>query len=216
MDLVPLMVDKDGNDVTQYSMKYCEKVGLVKFDFLGLKTLTVIHTALKLIEQSRGLKIDLQALSLDDPQTYRILCQGNTTGVFQLESGGITEMTMRLKPSCFDDLVAILALYRPGPLDSGMVDHYIKRKHGKEPVVYLHPNMKEILADTYGIMIYQEQIMQLAAYREGLQMPVARCANVYFNEQGDVKLVEHSETELAESYECFQYLLAFYKKKNRI
>ncbi|NDC37761.1 MAG: DNA polymerase III subunit alpha, partial [Proteobacteria bacterium] len=170
IDLVPLMVDKDGNDVTQYSMKYCEKVGLVKFDFLGLKTLTVIHTALKLIEQSRGIKIDLQALSLDDPQTYRILCQGNTTGVFQLESGGITEMTMRLKPSCFDDLVAILALYRPGPLDSGMVDHYIKRKHGKEPVVYLHPKMKTILADTYGIMIYQEQIMQLAQELAGFTL----------------------------------------------
>ena len=170
IDLVPLMVDKDGNDVTQYSMKYCEKIGLVKFDFLGLKTLTVIHTALKLIKQSRGLDIDLQALSLNDPQTYKTLCQGNTTGVFQLESGGITEMTMRLKPSCFDDLVAILALYRPGPLDAGMVDHYIKRKHGKEPVVYLHPQMKGILSDTYGIMIYQEQIMQLTQVLAGFSL----------------------------------------------
>lgn len=162
MDLLPLMVDKDGNDVTQYSMVYVEKIGLCKFDFLGLKTLTVIHTTLKIVEQSRGVKIDLELLPINDARTYALLCAGNTTGVFQLESTGITEMTMRLKPNCFDDLVAILALYRPGPLDAGMVDHYIARKHGREPVTYLHPLMKGILADTYGIILYQEQIMQLA------------------------------------------------------
>ncbi len=170
IDLVPLMVDKDGKDVTQYSMKYCEKIGLVKFDFLGLKTLTVIHTALRIIAESQGVDISLADLPLDDPSTYQLLCEGNTTGVFQLESGGITEMTMRLKPSCFNDLVAILALYRPGPLDAGMVDHYIARKHGKQQVVYLHPNMQGILADTYGIMIYQEQIMQLAQVLAGYSL----------------------------------------------
>lgn len=170
VDMLPMMVDKDGNDVTQYSMKYVEKIGLVKFDFLGLKTLTVIHTALKIISQSRGVMVDLEKLSLDDPATYHLLCAGNTTGVFQLESGGITEMTMRLRPSCFDDLVAILALYRPGPLDAGMVDHYINRKHGREAVVYQHPAMKAILSDTYGIMIYQEQIMQLARELAGYSL----------------------------------------------
>ena len=161
-DLLPLMRDKEDNDVTQYSMTYVEKIGLVKFDFLGLKTLSVINTALKIIEESHGVKIDLNSLSLEDPQTYKLISAGNTTGVFQLESSGITEMTMRLKPSTFNDLVAILALYRPGPLDAGMVDHYINRKHGRETVKYLHPLMQAALSDTYGIMIYQEQIMQLA------------------------------------------------------
>ena len=162
IDLLPMMVDKDGNDVTQFSMSYVEKIGLVKFDFLGLKTLTVIHTALRLIKESKGVDIALDSLPLADPKTYALLCSGNTTGVFQLESGGITDMTKRLKPSCFDDLTAILALFRPGPLDAGMVDHYIDRKHGKEPVVYLHPLMRGTLSDTYGIILYQEQIMQLA------------------------------------------------------
>jgi DNA polymerase-3 subunit alpha len=166
-ELLPMMVDKDGNDVTQYSMTYVEKVGLVKFDFLGLKTLTVLHTALDIIKESRGIEIDLNTLPLNDPKTYSILCGGNTTGVFQLESSGITEMVVRLKPSCFDDIVAILALYRPGPLDAGMVDHYIERKHGREQIVYLHPLMKEILADTYGVILYQEQIMQLAQALSG-------------------------------------------------
>ena len=162
IELLPLMLDKDGNDVTQFSMDEVASIGLVKFDFLGLKTLTVIHTALKIIRQSRGIEIDLDTLPLDDAQTYHMLCAGNTIGVFQLESSGITEMTVRLKPSCFDDLVAIVALYRPGPLDAGMVDHYIERKHGREAVTYLHPAMRDILHDTYGIIIYQEQIMQLA------------------------------------------------------
>lgn len=173
MELLPMMVDKDGNDVTQYSMNYVEKCGLVKFDFLGLKTLTVIHTALNIIEHSRGAAIQLEALPLDDAKTYSLLCAGNTTGVFQLESSGITDMTVRLKPSCFDDLVAILALYRPGPLDAGMVEHYIERKHGRERVAYVHPMMKNTLADTYGIILYQEQIMQLARELAGYSLAEA-------------------------------------------
>ncbi len=169
-ELLPMMVDKDGNDVTQYSMTYVEKVGLVKFDFLGLKTLTVLHTACQIIKESRGVDIDLNGLPLNDPKTYTLLCGGNTTGVFQLESSGITEMVVRLKPSCFDDIVAILALYRPGPLDAGMVDHYIERKHGREPISYLHPLMKDILMDTYGVILYQEQIMQLARALSGYSL----------------------------------------------
>lgn len=173
IDMLPMMVDKDGNDVTQYSMTYVEKIGLVKFDFLGLKTLTVIHTALKIIKESRGIDIVLEELPLEDTKTYSLLASGNTTGVFQLESTGITEMTMRLKPNCFDDVVAILALYRPGPLDAGMVDHYIERKHGREAVTYLHPLMKTTLADTYGIILYQEQIMQLARELAGYSLAEA-------------------------------------------
>lgn len=170
VEFLPLMLDKEGNDVTQYSMTYVEKIGLVKFDFLGLKTLSVIKTALSIIEQSHGKKIDLNMLPLEDPATYKIICAGNTTGIFQLESSGITEMTMRLKPNCFNDLVAILALYRPGPLDAGMVDVYINRKHGREPVKLLHPLMKTALEDTYGIMLYQEQIMQLVRELAGYSL----------------------------------------------
>jgi DNA polymerase-3 subunit alpha len=170
IELLPMMVDKDGNDLTQYSMTYVEKVGLVKFDFLGLKTLTVLHTAVEIIKESRGVELDLNLLPLEDHKTYSLISAGNTTGVFQLESSGITEMVMRLKPSCFDDLVAILALYRPGPLDAGMVDRYIERKHGREPISYLHPLMREILADTYGVILYQEQIMQLARVLAGYSL----------------------------------------------
>lgn len=170
IESLPMMVDKEGNDVTQFSMKYVEKIGLVKFDFLGLKTLTVIQTALDIIKEARNETIDLETLPLDDERTYQILCAGEATGIFQLESTGITEMTMRLKPNCFDDLVAILALYRPGPLDAGMVDHYIERKHGRQEVKYLHPVMEPILKDTYGIILYQEQIMQLARELAGYSL----------------------------------------------
>jgi DNA polymerase-3 subunit alpha len=169
-ETLPLLVDKDGNDVTQFAAKYVEKVGLVKFDFLGLKTLTVIYAALAHIKETHGKDIDIDNLPVDDALTYEMLCSGETIGVFQLESSGITEMTMRLKPSCFDDLVAILALYRPGPLDAGMVDRYIERKQGREEVNYLHESMEPILADTYGIILYQEQIMQLVQSLAGYSL----------------------------------------------
>ena len=170
VDHLPLFVDKEGGIVTQYEMSWVEKIGLVKFDFLGLKTLTLIHDCLKLIEVTRGEKVDLDHLPLDDKKTYRMLCQGNTTGVFQLESTGIREMTVKIRPNCFEDLVAILALYRPGPLDSGMTDDYIKRKNGKEKVKYLHPLLEPILKDTYGVIVYQEQVMQTAQILAGYTM----------------------------------------------
>jgi DNA polymerase-3 subunit alpha len=170
VDHLPLFVDKEGGIVTQYEMSWVEKIGLVKFDFLGLKTLTLIHDCLKLIEVTRGDKVDLDHLPLDDKKTYKTLCQGNTTGVFQLESTGIREMTVKIRPNCFEDLVAILALYRPGPLDSGMADDYIKRKNGKEKVKYLHPLLEPILKDTYGVIVYQEQVMQTAQILAGYTM----------------------------------------------
>jgi DNA polymerase-3 subunit alpha len=161
-DHLPLMVDKEGQVVTQLSMGYVEKIGLVKFDFLGLKTLTVLHEAVRLIAEGTGRTINLNTLPLQDPKTYQLISAGKTIGVFQLESSGITDMVSRLKPSCFEDIVAILALYRPGPLDSGMAEHYINRKHKREPVRYLHPLLEPTLKDTYGIILYQEQIMQIA------------------------------------------------------
>jgi DNA polymerase-3 subunit alpha len=170
VDHLPLFVDKEGGIVTQYDMSSVEKIGLVKFDFLGLKTLTLIHDCLKLIEIARAEKMDINALPLDDKKTYRTLCNGNTTGVFQLESTGIREMTVKIRPNCFEDLVAILALYRPGPLDSGMAEEYIKRKHGKEKIKYLHPSLESILKDTYGVIVYQEQVMQIAQVLAGYSM----------------------------------------------
>ncbi|OGQ76734.1 MAG: DNA polymerase III subunit alpha [Deltaproteobacteria bacterium RIFCSPLOWO2_12_FULL_60_16] len=162
VDYLPLYVDKEGGIVTQFDMASVEKIGLIKFDFLGLKTLTLIHDCLKLIRASRGVEIDINNLPLDDKKTYRLLCSGNTTGVFQLESTGIREMTVKIRPNCFEDLVAILALFRPGPLDSGMAEEYIKRKHGKEQIRYLHPLLEPTLKDTYGVIVYQEQVMQIA------------------------------------------------------
>ncbi|TAK10302.1 DNA polymerase III subunit alpha, partial [bacterium] len=162
VDYLPLFLDKEGGIVTQFDMESVEKIGLIKFDFLGLKTLTLIHDCLKLIQASRGVEIDVNNLPLDDKKSYRLLCSGNTTGVFQLESTGIREMTVKIRPNCFEDLVAILALFRPGPLDSGMTEEYIKRKHGKEQIRYLHPLLETILKDTYGVIVYQEQVMQIA------------------------------------------------------
>jgi DNA polymerase III subunit alpha len=170
VDHLPLFVDKEGGIVTQFDMNCVEKIGLVKFDFLGLKTLTLLHDGIKLIEMTQGLKIDLENLPLDDKKTYRLLCNGNTTGVFQLESTGIREMTVKIRPNCFEDLVAILALYRPGPLDSGMAEEYIKRKHDKEKIKYLHPLLEPILKDTHGVIVYQEQVMQIAQVLGGYSM----------------------------------------------
>ncbi|MGH7817989.1 MAG: DNA polymerase III subunit alpha, partial [Candidatus Binatia bacterium] len=170
VDHCPLFGEKEGGIVTQYEMSWVEKIGLVKFDFLGLKTLTLLHDCLKLIEATRGDKIDLNRLPLDDSKTYKTLSNGNTTGVFQLESSGIRDMTVRIRPNCFEDLVAILALYRPGPLDSGMAEDYIKRKNGKEKIKYLDPLLEPILKDTYGVIVYQEQVMQTAQILAGYTM----------------------------------------------
>src|SRR5207344_2627657 len=148
VDHLPLFVDKEGGIVTQFDMGSVEKIGLVKFDRPGIKTLALMHDSLNPIETTRNAKVDTEHLPLDDKKTYRLLCNGNTTGVFQLESTGIREMTVKIRPNCFEDLVAILALYRPGPLDSGMAEEYIKRKHGKEKIKYLHPLSEPILKDT--------------------------------------------------------------------
>lgn len=172
VEFMPLMLDKDNQVVSQFSMNGVEKIGLVKFDFLGLKTLTVLDGVVRLIAEAFPDKprININAIPLDDPKTYRQIASARTIGVFQLESSGITDMVSRLRPNCFEDLVAILALYRPGPLDAGMVDHYINRKHGREPVHVLHPILEPILKDTYGIILYQEQIMQIARDMAGYSL----------------------------------------------
>jgi len=159
---LPLYVDpKSHGQVTQFDMGYVEKIGLVKFDFLGLKTLTVIDKTVKLV-RVKNPEFDLGLIPQDDEQTFQLLSCGETTGVFQLESSGMKEYLIKLKPSCFEDLIAMVALYRPGPLGSGMVDSFIKRKHGVEEFSYDFPELEPILKDTYGVIVYQEQVMQIA------------------------------------------------------
>ncbi len=167
VESVPLCVDKDGNVLTQFSGTDIEKIGLIKFDFLGLKNLTLIQNTVKRIKASRGIDVDVSALPLDDKKTYRLLSRGETVGVFQMESSGMRDLVTRVKPTCFEDIVAINALFRPGPLDSGMVDSFVLRKHGKEEITYLHPLLEPILKETYGIMVYQEQVMQAAQVLAG-------------------------------------------------
>ncbi len=156
--------------VTQFAKDEVEAAGLVKFDFLGLKTLTVIQNALDIVNKKRPAaeKIEREQIPIDDAGTYELISAGDTAGVFQMESSGFTAMVMKMKPSRFEDVIAAGALYRPGPLDQKledgrtMVDVYIDRKHGKEPVTYPHPTLEPVLKDTYGVIVYQEQVMQIA------------------------------------------------------
>jgi DNA polymerase III subunit alpha len=165
-ELVPLYRDPKSNfPITQYNWKMVEAAGLVKFDFLGLKTLTVLEKAVNLIKQVRGITVDLPSLPLDDVPTYEMLAKADTAGVFQLESTGMRESLKRLKPDRFEDIIAMVALYRPGPMDN--IPTYINRKHGEEPVDYLHPMLEGILKETYGVIIYQEQVIQIAQVMGG-------------------------------------------------
>jgi len=161
IEVAPLMKGDEGEVLVQFDMKACESVGLIKFDFLGLKTLTIIDNTLKLIKKYEGVDLDLNKIPLDDEQTFELLRKGETDGVFQLESSGMKDLLRRLKPSDFNDLIAVLALYRPGPLESGLVDQYIETKHGKRQPEYLHPLLEPILKETYGVIVYQEQVMEI-------------------------------------------------------
>ena len=172
-DYVPVYVDKDGTKATQFDMNTLEMLGLVKMDFLGLKTLTELDYMRKLVKERHGKDIDFLKLPIDDEKVYKLLQSGKTTGVFQLESKGMQNLLTRLKPTKFDEIIAILALFRPGPLMSGMVDDFIDRKHGRKPVEYPFEEVKEILEETYGLVIYQEQIMFIANILSGFSMAEA-------------------------------------------
>ena len=159
--LVPLYKDPRADmPVTQYDMKYVEETGLIKFDFLGLKTLTVIKKAVDWIKKSQGIDLNMEELPLDDKETYEMLQRGDTAAVFQFESPGMRDVHRQIKPDRFEDLIAIVSLYRPGPMDN--IPTYIKRKHGEEEITYLHKDLAPILDETYGIMVYQEQVMKIA------------------------------------------------------
>lgn len=169
-DHVPLQNAIEEGYVTQYDKDNIEELGLLKMDFLGLRTLTVMGDALALIKANRGIDLDLDALPLDDKEACQILTDGDTAGVFQLESEGITRLVMDLRPEHFEDLIPLVALYRPGPLGSGMVADFIKRRHGEMSITYLHPLLEPILKDTFGVILYQEQVMQIASAMGGFSL----------------------------------------------
>jgi len=166
----PLYRTNRNEITTQYEMHSLEAIGLLKMDFLGLKTLNVIKETLDLIKKCQDKEINLENIPLDDDATYRMLSRGETVGVFQLESRGMQDLLKRLKPEKFEDIIAVLALYRPGPLQSGMVDEFINRKNGKSRVEYLHPKLKPILKETYGVILYQEQVMRIANELAGFSL----------------------------------------------
>jgi len=169
-DLIPLQhaSQNDQTVITQYDMYGIESLGLLKMDFLGLKNLTIIEDTLKLIKKFHNVEIDISRLPLDDEKTYQLLQEGKTTGLFQLESEGFKRYLKELKPNEFEDIIAMVALYRPGPIE--FIPEYIARKHGKKKIKYLHPKLEPILKDTYGICIYQEQLMQIAQQLAGFTL----------------------------------------------
>lgn len=160
-EIVPVQPSKEGIIITEFPMADLEKLGLLKMDFLGLRNLTIISKTLKLIKLRHGIDIDINQIPLDDKKTYEMLTRGETSGVFQLESSGMRKLVRDLKPNVFEDLGALVALFRPGPLESGMVSDFVERKHGRQAITYAHPLLEPILKDTYGTIVYQEQIMQI-------------------------------------------------------
>jgi len=172
-DYLPLCKTQDDQITTGYSMSALAKIGLLKMDFLGLRTLTVISEAVKIIERTQGKKISISNISLDDSATFKLLRKAQSIGVFQLESSGMRDLLRKLEPTRFEDLIALLALYRPGPIGSGMLDDFIQRKHGRKSIKYDHPKLEPILKETYGIIVYQEQVMQIASELAGLSLSEA-------------------------------------------
>lgn len=176
IDFAPLYCDDEGNNpVTQFDKNDVETAGLVKFDFLGLRTLTIIQWAIDMIQETKGELIDISAIDLEDKVSFDMLQRAETTAVFQLESRGMKDLIKRLKPDCFEDIIALVALFRPGPLQSGMVDNFIDRKHGREAISYpdenyQHECLQPILEPTYGIILYQEQVMQIAQEMAGYSL----------------------------------------------
>ncbi|MCC6758849.1 MAG: DNA polymerase III subunit alpha, partial [Candidatus Omnitrophica bacterium] len=172
-EYVPLFRSTDGQTTTGYSMDGIAKIGLLKMDFLGLRNLTVLDKAVKWIKKTRGIDLDLSKLPFDDKKTYDLLATGNASGIFQLESAGMRDLLRKIKPSQFEDIISILALYRPGPMGSGMLEDFSKRKRGEAPIKYPHPKLEATLKSTFGIIVYQEQVMQMASVLAGFSMTQA-------------------------------------------
>ena len=192
-EVIPLAKMNDGEVVTQFDMKWVEEVGLIKFDFLGLKTLTVIDNAVKLIKKYKNPDFKLSEISLKDKKTYKLISDGNTIGVFQLESRGMRELLKRIKPDKFEDLIAVVALYRPGPLESGMVDEYVAVKHGQKKPSYPLPQLEPILKETYGVILYQEQVMQIAQVLAGYSLGEADVLRKAMGKKKPELMAQHRE-----------------------
>lgn len=170
-DVIPLYVPAKTNElVTQYAMTELDAIGFLKMDFLGLKNLTVIDRVVQSVKKNYGIDINLETLPIDDAATFKTLCQGKTSGIFQFEGGGVTDVLVKLQPEKFEDLIALNALYRPGPLGSGMVDDFIDGRHGKKEPVYLFEELRPILEETYGVIVYQEQVMKIASAIAGYSL----------------------------------------------
>lgn len=167
---IPLFKTSDDQITTGYDMESLKKIGLIKMDFLGLKTLTVIDKACKIIKRVEGKDVDINNLMMADEKTFKLLSEAKSLGIFQLESSGMRDLLRKLKPEFFEDIIALLALYRPGPIGSGLVDEFIKRKHGKAAIKYVHPKLKPILEDTYGIILHQDQIMVIGTKLAGFSL----------------------------------------------
>lgn len=167
---VPLQLSNENFITTEYDKDKVESLGLLKMDILGLRTLTVIGDAIKFIYETTGIKLDIDRIPLDDPATCQMLCRGETQGVFQLESGGMTKLVVDLKPESFEDLIPLVALYRPGPLGTGMVEDFIAGRHGKKTAGMLHPLLEPVLKDTFGVILYQEQVMQITSVLAGFSL----------------------------------------------
>ncbi|MGD8764533.1 MAG: DNA polymerase III subunit alpha [Desulfobacteraceae bacterium] len=193
IEYMPLYKGKKGEVVTQYDMKIVEQIGLIKFDFLGLRNLTVIAKTLDLIERQGKTAPDTDNLDLADADTFRLLSAGDTTGVFQLESSGMKDLLVRLKPESFEDVIALVALYRPGPMESGMIDDFVARKHGKKRVEYLVDELEPILKETYGVIVYQEQVMKIAGVLASYSMAEADDLRKAMGKKIPEILAEHRE-----------------------
>lgn len=163
-EVLPVYVPPKSDElVAQYAMTELESIGFLKIDFLGLKNLTLIDRAVKMIKQVHGVQLDMDKLPLDDAKTFALICAGNTSGVFQLESSGLKDVLRKLQPDKFEDIIAVNALYRPGPLGSGMVDDFVERRHGRQKIKYLFPELESVLQETYGVIVYQEQVIKIAS-----------------------------------------------------
>jgi DNA polymerase III subunit alpha len=196
-EIVPLQKNDDGAVFTQYYMEDIESLGLLKMDFLGLKNLTMIQKTLEMVKQSDKIEIDLDRLSMDDPDTYKLLARGDLEGVFQLESSGMRQIVRDLKPSGIEDISSVLALYRPGPLDAGLIPKFIDRKHGREAIAYDHDILKPILNETYGIMVYQEQIMKIAQDMGGYSLGEADLLRRAMGKKKKAEMEKHQSVFVA-------------------
>jgi len=192
-EIVPLQKNNDGQIITQYYMEDIADLGLLKMDFLGLRNLTMIQRALEIIEAKNKEVIDLDTLALDDEMTYALLAKGDLEGIFQLESSGMKQIVKDLRPSNIEDISAILALYRPGPLDAGMIPDFINRKHGRQKIQYDDPTLEPILKDTYGTILYQEQIMKIAQDLGGYSLGQADLLRRAMGKKKSSEMEKHRE-----------------------